>query len=117
MSFSSYLQLQFFNRLQLLADGTQNISTAESPNVMGKLMETIRQIEEHFQTEDFYPSDAFIWETGKAVYEFPFIQKLSDKKYVVHIQRHHAINPFQLAEKKDWSFNNLRDAYKKWTTL
>jgi hypothetical protein len=84
---------------------------------MGKLMETIDQIEEHFQTEDFYPSDASIWETGKAVYEFPFIQKLSDKKYVVHIQRHNAINSFQLADKKDWSFNNLRDAYKKWSNL
>ena len=75
------------------------------------------KIEQHFLKENIYPSDAFIWETRKAVYEFPFIQKVDDKKYIVHIQRHYATNPFQLAEKDDWVFTNLRDAYKKWHKL
>ncbi len=76
-------------------------------------MDTVTQIEQQLQIDSFYPSGAYIWETGKAVYEFPFIQKVNDKKFVVHSQRHHALNPFQLAEKTEWSFDNLRDAYKK----
>ena len=80
-------------------------------------MDTVTQIEQHLQTDSFYPSDAYIWETGKAVYEFPFIQKVNDKTFVVHSQRHYALNPFQLAEKAEWSFDNLRDAYRKWHNL
>jgi hypothetical protein len=80
-------------------------------------MDTVTQIEQHLQTNEYYPSDAYIWETGKAVYEFPFIQKVSEKKFIVHSQRHYALNPFQLAEKAEWSFNSLHDAYKKWSNL
>ena len=80
-------------------------------------METINQIEQHLQTNNFYPLDAYIWETGKAVYEFPFIQKVSDNKFIIHSQRHYALNPFHLAEKAEWSFDNLRDAYQKWQNL
>lgn len=80
-------------------------------------MDTVTQIEQQLKFNDFYPSDAYIWEKGRAVYEFPFIQKVSDTKYVVHSQRHYSLNPFQLAEKAEWAFDNLQDAYKKWSNL
>lgn len=80
-------------------------------------MDKVTQIEQHLQTCNFFPGDACIWETGKPVYEFPFIQKISDNKFIVHSQRHYALNPFMLAEKAEWSFENLRDAYKKWYNL
>jgi hypothetical protein len=80
-------------------------------------MNTLTEIGQLLEANIYYPVDAYIWEPGKAVYEFPFIQKLSERKFIVHIQRHYALNPFQLAEKAKWSFNNLNDAYKKWHNL
>jgi hypothetical protein len=80
-------------------------------------MNTLMEIGQQLETNSFYPIDADIWEPGKAVYEFPFIQKVNDRKYIVHIQRHYALNPFQLAEKKEWAFNNPDKAYEKWYKL
>lgn len=80
-------------------------------------MTTYDQVEQHFKTHNFFPADADIWEPGHSVYEFPFIQKVNENKFVVHIQRHYAINPFQLAEKAEWPFDSLVSAYQKWYKL
>jgi hypothetical protein len=80
-------------------------------------MDTPKEIEEHFMTNSVYPIQASIWEKGEAVYEFPFITKSDDNKFVVHIQRHYPTDPFTRAEHGHWKFRNLNDAYNKWHNL
>ena len=80
-------------------------------------MTTITQIEQHFLTNDLFPGNASVWRIGKPVYEFPFIQKLNENAFIVHSQRHISTNPFQLAEKAEWTFTSLKDAFQKWKNL
>jgi hypothetical protein len=77
----------------------------------------IARIEQHFFNNDLFPSSASLWEEGKAVYESPFIQKVHENKFVVHSQRHYALNPFLLAENAKWEFSTLSDAFQKWQNL
>jgi hypothetical protein len=80
-------------------------------------MDTPKEIEEHFVTNNVYPLQACLWEKGKPVYEFPFIVKSDQNKFVVHIQRHYSTDPFTRAEHAHWKFNRLNDAYNKWYQL
>lgn len=68
-------------------------------------------------TNSVYPLQASLWEKGQAVYEFPFIIKTGENKYVVHIQRHYATDPFTRAEHAHWKFRSLNEAYNKWYQL
>jgi hypothetical protein len=47
---------------------------------------TLSLIDHHFKTNVFFPSEASIWELGNAVYEGVFIQKVDDKRFMVHAQ-------------------------------
>jgi hypothetical protein len=79
--------------------------------------ETIRTIEQHLLANSIFPPEAEIWKPRNAVYEGVFIQKIDARQYIVHSQRHMALDPFQLAEKANWLFDSLEGAYKKWNDL
>lgn len=77
----------------------------------------IEEIEKNLVVNRLYPSEAFLWETGKAVYEHPFIEKTEKENFILHIQRHYLWDPFTRAEFRDWYFESLKDAVKKYTDL
>ncbi|CAN5561061.1 hypothetical protein BH10BAC3_BH10BAC3_06300 [soil metagenome] len=80
-------------------------------------MATFSEAEKSLRQHSVFPVNAFVWEKGKSVYEFPFIQKLAKDDYIVHSQRHYALNPFELAEKATWEFTSLKKAFQKWNDL
>lgn len=80
-------------------------------------MTSTTEIAKHFHQHEFFPASATLWQAGEIVYEFPFMQKISETEYHVHIQRHYATDPFTLAERKQWQFSNLVDAFQKWEDL
>ncbi|WP_439584825.1 hypothetical protein [Dyadobacter bucti] len=80
-------------------------------------VEMIRTIEQHLLANTFFPPEAEIWKPGNSVYEGVFIQKINARQFIVHAQRHMALDPFQLAENANWVFDSLDGAYKKWSDL
>ena len=61
--------------------------------------------------EGCIPPGSRPWKEGEAVQEGYFIERLDNGKYRLHWQRHHATNPFQLAE------NFHRDHSKPWNAV
>jgi hypothetical protein len=82
------------------------------------MSQTFLEIQEYLKKYQYYPANARVWSEGEAVYEGSFIEReTSNYKYIVHWQRHYALNPFQLAETTKWEYTSLRDAVDKWSEL
>jgi hypothetical protein len=73
-------------------------SALSPPSV--RYAEVAAVIERVLDEAEYFPPNARPWQEGRLVYEGAILQKLSNRKFRLTLQRSHAIAPHVLAEKR-----------------
>jgi hypothetical protein len=83
-----------------LALGSATINSTEVAEVVTRVLEDTGS----------FPENAKPWEQGHAVHEGAMLQKSSDQKIRLILQRHHPLSPTVLAEQKVTDFREAQAA-------
>jgi hypothetical protein len=79
------------------------------------LVEHLAQV---IQTREWFPYELHAPQPGEAVDEMGCIERFGSNRFVYHVQRGYAHDPWTVAESAKTSFRSARDAarhYLKWT--
>ncbi len=103
---------------KLIKTGHLNVlERKELVNLSVTFEEILICVENLLKENKFFPTEARLWEPGQSVWEDALIEKLNSRKYRLHLQRSHPLNPYQLAESKYNDYHDINSVLREFISI